>query len=129
VTFLFLLLFNEKRDSSFPSGLWIVLFWLPAETLSLKRLRGILVRSVLPPSLSLIYVRTLPWGFSCREEKVQVERCMPLFTWPLIILTQSYVILLEVLLKPGSPYSFGGTPKARQPLLQISERLSFYPPF
>ena len=23
VTFLFLLLFNEKRDSSFPSGLWI----------------------------------------------------------------------------------------------------------
>ena len=39
VTFLFLLLFNEKRDSSFPSGLWIVLFWLPAETLSLKRLQ------------------------------------------------------------------------------------------
>ena len=38
VTFLFLLRFNEKRDSSFPSGLWIVLFWLPAETLSLKRL-------------------------------------------------------------------------------------------
>jgi len=40
VTFIFLLLFNEKRDSSFPSGLWIVLFWLPAETLSLKRLHG-----------------------------------------------------------------------------------------
>jgi len=38
VTFIFLLLFNEKRDSSFPSGLWIALFWLPAETLSLKRL-------------------------------------------------------------------------------------------
>ena len=27
-----------------------------------------------------------------------------------------YIILLEVLLKPGSPYSFGGSPKARQPL-------------
>jgi hypothetical protein len=27
------------------------------------------------------------------------------------------VILLEVLLKPGSSYSFGGTPKARQPLM------------
>ena len=39
VTFIFLLLFNEKRDSSLPSGLWIVLFWLPAETLSLNRLR------------------------------------------------------------------------------------------
>jgi hypothetical protein len=25
------------RDSFLPSGLWIVLFWLPAETLSLKR--------------------------------------------------------------------------------------------
>ena len=34
------MLFDEKRDSSFPSGLWIVLFWLPAETLSLKRLLG-----------------------------------------------------------------------------------------
>ena len=29
----------------------------------------------------------------------------------------TYIILLEVLLKPGSPYSFGGTPKARQPLM------------
>jgi len=43
VTFRFLLLFfafYEKRDSFLPSGSWIVLFWLPAETLSLKRLRG-----------------------------------------------------------------------------------------
>jgi len=40
VTFyIFLLLLNEKRDLFLPSGLWIVLFWLPAETLSLKRLR------------------------------------------------------------------------------------------
>ena len=30
---------------------------------------------------------------------------------------QMVIILLEVLLKPRSPYSFGGTPKARQPLL------------
>ena len=39
VTFRFLLLFfayYEKRDSFLPSGSWIVLFWLPAETLSLK---------------------------------------------------------------------------------------------
>jgi hypothetical protein len=28
-----------------------------------------------------------------------------------------HLILLEVLLKPGRAYSFGGTPKARQPLL------------
>ena len=28
------------RDSSLPSGSWIVLFWLPAKTLSLKRLHG-----------------------------------------------------------------------------------------
>ena len=34
------MLCNEKRDSFLPSGSWIVLFWLPAETLSLKRLRG-----------------------------------------------------------------------------------------
>ena len=43
LTFRFLLLFfahYEKRDSFLPSGSWIVLFWLPAETLSLKRLRG-----------------------------------------------------------------------------------------
>ena len=43
VTFRFLLLFfayYEKRDSFLPSGSWIVLFWLPAETLSLKRLRA-----------------------------------------------------------------------------------------
>jgi len=32
------LLINEKRDSFLPSGSWIALFWLPAETLSLKRL-------------------------------------------------------------------------------------------
>ena len=41
--FRFLLLFfayDEKRDSFLPSGSWIALFWLPAETLSLKRLRG-----------------------------------------------------------------------------------------
>ena len=34
VTFRFLLLINEKRDSFLPSGSWIVFFWLPAETLS-----------------------------------------------------------------------------------------------
>jgi hypothetical protein len=37
----FFLLFNAKRDSSLLSSswnTWIVLFWLPAETLSLKRL-------------------------------------------------------------------------------------------
>jgi hypothetical protein len=28
------MLINEKRDSFLPSGSWIVLFWLPAETLS-----------------------------------------------------------------------------------------------
>ena len=52
------------------------------------------------------------------------------FTVPWLFLTSSYsyvdirspsgrrnFILLEVLLKPGSPYSYGGTPKARQPLL------------
>ena len=40
--FRFLLLFfaYEKRDSFLPSGSWIVLFWLPAETLSVKRLLG-----------------------------------------------------------------------------------------
>jgi len=32
------LLIDEKRDSFLSSGSWIVLFWLPAETLSLKRL-------------------------------------------------------------------------------------------
>ena len=36
---LLLLLIDEKRDSFLPSGSWIILFWLPAETLSLKRLR------------------------------------------------------------------------------------------
>ena len=35
----YFLLINEKRDSFLPSGSWIALFWLPAETLSLKRLR------------------------------------------------------------------------------------------
>ena len=43
LTFRFLLLFlayYEKRDSFLPSGSWIVHFWLPAETLSLKRLLG-----------------------------------------------------------------------------------------
>ena len=35
VTFRFLLLF---LPSFLPSGSWIALFWLPAETLSLKRL-------------------------------------------------------------------------------------------
>ena len=34
------MLIDEKRDSFLPSGSWIVLFWLPAETLSLKRLHG-----------------------------------------------------------------------------------------
>ena len=41
MTFRFLSLFfayNENRDSFLPSGSWIALFWLPAETLSLKRL-------------------------------------------------------------------------------------------
>jgi len=37
----FLFTFNTKRDSSLPSGSWIVLFWLPAKTLSLKRLQGV----------------------------------------------------------------------------------------
>ena len=36
--FYYFLLIDVKRDSFLPSGLWIVLFWLPAETLSLKRL-------------------------------------------------------------------------------------------
>ena len=39
MTFRFLLLFfayYEKRDSFLPSGSWIALFWLPAETLSLN---------------------------------------------------------------------------------------------
>ena len=43
VTFRFLLLFfayYDKRDSFLPSGSCIALFWLPAETLSLKRLLG-----------------------------------------------------------------------------------------
>ena len=33
--------------------------------------------------------------------------------------SEAVFILLEVLLKPGSPYSFGGTPKARQPLMLL----------
>ena len=43
----FLLLFfayNEKRDSFLPSSSRIVLFWLPAETLSLKRLLALAAR-------------------------------------------------------------------------------------
>ena len=32
--FYYFLLIDEKRDSFLPSGSWIVLFWLPAETLS-----------------------------------------------------------------------------------------------
>ena len=38
--------------------------------------------------------------------------------------SEAVFILLEVLLKPGSPYSFGGTPKARQPLLDRSSQNS-----
>ena len=38
--FYYFLLITRSATSFLPSGSWIVLFWLPAETLSLKRLLG-----------------------------------------------------------------------------------------
>jgi len=62
VTFLFLLLFNDKCDSSFPSGSWIVLFWLPAETLSLKRLLAMLYLGI--DCLKMLYLGIDCWKHS-----------------------------------------------------------------
>ena len=60
--FYYFLLVDEKRDSFLPSGSWIVLFWLPAETLSLKRLPGYLMELYNdgceddPLSTSVVYI-------------------------------------------------------------------------
>jgi len=92
--FYYFLLFDEKRDSFLPSGSWIVLYWLPAETLSLKRLTTpgspiiIITMAYLSPSwiiliLSVLATRTaiqhflLPHGPAVHILPASLPNCVP----------------------------------------------------
>ena len=83
MTFRFLILFfayYEKRDSFLLSGSWIVLFWLPAETLSLKRLLGIQERSLLELHPIRLPVG-LPVSVSYRPTSVGIFSMVLVLSW------------------------------------------------
>jgi hypothetical protein len=75
------LLIDEKRDSFLPAGSWIVLFWLPAETLSLKRLH------VLENVWQLIFCHNENAKVSSGRSRKIKEKCAP-FT-PVVIPSSS----------------------------------------